>query len=746
MTGHEFGGHVGRTYQDSIPWWPQPRRPEPNSPNVVLLLLDDVGFSSLGCYGSEIPTPNIDGLAGRGLQYTNFHTTALCSPTRASLLTGRNHHSVGMSIIANADSGFPSKRGAVSHSAGTIAEMLRGEGYSTFAVGKWHLAPADQTSTVGPFDQWPLGRGFERFYGFMDAATDQFHPELTYDNHRVDPPAKPEEGYHLTADLVDHAMSFVTDQVSLAPDKPFLLYFATGAMHSPHQAPDSYLARYRGAYDRGWDAVRAERLQRQKELGVVPADTELAPRNPGVPAWEELSGEQQRLYARFQEAYAAFLEHTDHEIGRFIQHLEHLGELDNTVFVLLSDNGASQEGQHHGSVNMATYENEEVDSVEYNLRHIDDIGTWRVQNNYPLGWAMVENTPLRRYKQNTHAGGVRDPLIISWPRHVTAHGEVRSQFHHVADIVPTVLDAVGVQAPDTVNGVPQMPVHGTSMYYTFDSGGPSRKPVQYFEMFGSRALWADGWKAVAYHEADSRYEDDRWELYHLDSDFSECHDLADRFPERLRSMIEQWWAEAGRYDVLPLDDRRFAARRAAAAARPEAVRSKDRMTLWGGCSHVPNGATPFILDRSYTLTAHVECGPADEGVIVACGSVGGGYSFYLKDGHIHHEYNYYGSTYRVSAPAALAEGNRTFTYAFRKTEPFAGVGQILSGDRVLAEVDMPETSRYFMSWGGLDLGRDGSSPVSCAYTGEFPFTGTIDRVVFDLGDDTEHVGDYEPQD
>lgn len=746
MTGHEFGGHIGRTYHDSVPWWPQPQRPEPTSPNVLLLLLDDVGFSSLGCYGSEIPTPNIDRLAGRGLQYTNFHTTALCSPTRASLLTGRNHHSVGMSIIANADSGFPSKRGAVSHSAGTIAEMLRGEGYSTFAVGKWHLAPADQTSTAGPFDQWPLGRGFERFYGFMDAATDQFYPELAADNHRVDPPATPEEGYHLTTDLVDHAMSFVTDQASLAPDKPFLLYFATGAMHSPHQAPDRYLERYRGAYDHGWDAVRAERLQRQKELGVVPADTELAPRNPGVPAWHHLSEDQQRLYARFQEAYAAFLEHTDHEIGRLINHLDHLGELDNTVFVLLSDNGASQEGQHHGSVNMATYENEEVDSLEYNLRYLDDIGTWRVQNNYPLGWAMVENTPLRRYKQNTHAGGVRDPLIVSWPRHVAARGETRTQFHHVVDIVPTVLDAIGVRAPDTVNGIPQMPVHGTSMNYTFDSDESTRKPVQYFEMFGSRALWADGWKAVSYHEADSRYEDDQWELYHLDSDFSECHDLAERFPERLRSMLEQWWAEAGRYDVLPLDDRRFAARRAAATARPEAVRSKNSVTLRGGCSHVPNGATPFILDRSYTMTAHIECGPADEGVIVACGSVGGGYSLYLMDGHIHHDYNYYGSMYRVSAPVTLTEGNHTFTYAFRKTGPLAGVGQILANDHVLAEVDMPETSRYFMSWGGLDLGRDGSSPVSDAYTGEFPFTGTIDRVVFDLDDDTDHVGDYEPQD
>lgn len=741
-----FRGRIGTTYQDSTPWWPKRRQPQPGSPNVVLVLLDDVGFASLGCYGSEIATPTMDALAQRGLRYRNFHTTALCSPTRASLLTGRNHHAVGMSIIANADSGYPSKRGAVSNNAGTIAEILRCQGYNTLAVGKWHLAPADQTSMAGPFDQWPLGRGFERFYGFLDAATDQFHPELTSDNHRVDPPKSREEGYHLTEDLIDNAISFVTDQTSCAPDRPFLLYLATGATHSPHQAPDEYLAKYRGRYDVGWDVIREQRLTRQKELGIVPADTELPPLNPGVSRWHDLSAEQRQLYARFQEAYAAFLEHTDHELGRLVQHLRHIGELDNTMFILLSDNGASQEGQLNGSVNMAFYENRDTDPLDYNLRHIDDIGSWRVQNNYPLGWATAANTPLKRYKQNTHAGGVRDPLIISWPARITDTGGIRDQFHHVTDILPTVLEAVGVEAPDEINGTPQMPIHGTSMVYSFEADGPSHKQVQYFEMFGHRALWSDGWKAVAYHERDADYADDRWELYHLDRDFSESKDLSDDHPDRLQAMIQHWWAEAGKYDVLPLDDRGFAERRAASLARPDAPRQRSNFTYWSGLSHVPSGATPFILDRSYELTAHVTGFENDEGVLVACGAVGGGYSLYVKNSTLYHDYNLYGEIYRVSAPISPGQGARRFGYRFTKTGSCAGIGQLVIDGLVVGKVDLARTSRYFMSWAGLDVGRDALSPVSHNYQGEFPYSGTIDRIVFDLADDHDSSGDYEPQD
>lgn len=740
-----FGGTIGTTYGDSTPWWPPRRQPRQDSPNVVLVLLDDVGFASLGCYGSEISTPTMDALAERGLRYTNFHTTALCSPTRASLLTGRNHHAVGMSIIANADSGFPSKRGAVSNHAGTIAEILRDEGYNTLAVGKWHLAPADQTSMAGPFDQWPLGRGFERYYGFLDAATDQFHPSLTSDNHHVDPPRSADDAYHLTGDLIDRAISFTTDQISLAPDKPFLLYLAPGATHSPHQAPEEFLAKYRGRYDQGWDVVRQDRFERQQQLGIVPPGTDLPDRNPGVPAWDSLDQEQRALYARFQEAYAAFLDHTDHELGRLVEHLDHLGELDNTMFVLLSDNGASQEGQHHGSVNMAFYENGDVDPLDFNLEHLDNIGSWRVQNNYPLGWATVANTPLKRYKQNTHAGGVRDPLIISWPAGIRAASGIRDQFHHVTDIVPTVLDVLRVEPPEVIRGVSQMPIHGISMAYTFEENGPTRKAIQHFEMFGHRALWADGWKAVAYHACDTDYAEDRWELYHLDEDFSECHDLAATHPERLQTMIDLWWSEARKYDVLPLDDRGFARRRAASVARPDAPRQRNHFVYWGGLGHVPNGATPFIMDRSYRVTAHLRCQPGDEGVVVACGSVGGGYSLYVKEGLLHHDYNFYGRIFRAQAPFS-ADGDHTLGYDFIRTGPLRGTGRLLIDDVVVDEVELPETSRYFMSWAGLDLGRDSLSPVSPNYSGEFPFTGVIDRVVFDLVDDHDNAGDYEPAD
>jgi arylsulfatase A-like enzyme len=742
-----FQGTIGRTWQESTPWWPQIVQPPPGSPNVVVVLLDDTGYGSLGCYGSEIETPNIDSLAARGLVYTRFHTTSLCSPTRASLLTGRDHHAVGMSIIANADSGFPSKRGAVSNRAGMLSEMLRDAGYNTFAVGKWHLAPADQTSAAGPFDQWPLGRGFEQYYGFLDAVTDQFQPELVHDNHRVDPPRTPEQGYTLNEDLVDHAMQYLTDQVSLAPDRPFFLYFATGATHSPHEAPPAFREKYRGRYDAGWDVIRERRLAKQKALGIVPPNTELTPRNPGVEPWNSLSSDQKRLYARFQEAFAAFLDHTDHEIGRLIRHLERLGRMENTIFVFASDNGASQEGQLHGSTSTTFYENGDAETLEYNLARIDLIGTQHARNNYPVGWAQAGNTPLKRYKQNTHAGGILDPLIVTWPAGIAKPG-LRHQFHHAMDIVPTILEALDIEAPAEIRGVPQMPMHGTSMSYTFDGAGPTRKRTQIFEMFGHRGIWHDGWKAVAYHPRYAAYEDDVWELYYVADDVAENRDLAETHPEKLAKLIELWWSEAGRYDVLPLDDRGFAERRAASRRRPDSPRMRSRYVYYGGIGHVPSGATPFILDRSYSIAADLTLRPGGEGVIIACGGVCGGYSLYVKDGKVAHDYNYYQHIYRVEAELHPAGKPQRITYAFTKTGPLAGIGKLYVDDVLVSQTDIAETSRFFMDWEGLDVGRDGLSPASPAYhgRGEFRFTGEIDRVTIDLGDDIEGVGDFEPSD
>ncbi len=531
MSSYEqFDGTIGSTLVDSTPWWPTPAHPGPDAPNVVVILIDDLGFAQFGCYGSDIETPNIDRLAAGGLRYTNFHVTPLCSPTRASLLTGRNHHTVGMRSLANFSTGYPNMRGHVSNHAGTIAEVLRGEGYTTFGLGKWHLCQMEDASAAGPYDQWPCQRGFDRFYGFLEGETDQFAPDLIYDNHRVEPPRSVAEGYHLSEDLVDHAIGFIHDTKSIRPDRPFFTYLAFGATHSPHQAPPEYLDKYRGRYDAGWDVARDEWFARQNELGVVPPDTQLAPRNPGVEAWDDLPDTHRRLACRLQEAFAAFLDHTDAQIGRLIDALDVLGELDNTLVFVLSDNGASQEGGPFGVLHEMKYFNFLVETPDEAVGRLDEIGGPSSHSNYPWGWAQAGNTPFKWYKQNTHEGGVHVPLVVHWPARIgaTPAGGLRRQFHHVSDIAPTIYDAIGVTPPDMLRGYEQMPVTGTSLAYSFDAPGePSHKRVQYFEMMGHRAIYADGWKAVTRHQSGTSFDDDHWELYHVDQDASECKDLAD---------------------------------------------------------------------------------------------------------------------------------------------------------------------------------------------------------------------------
>ena len=744
----DFQGHVGRTWQSSEPWWPEPDTPREGSPNILVILFDDLGFGSLGCYGGDSETPNIDALASNGLLYNNFHTTALCSPTRASLLTGRDHHAVGMSTIANADSGFPSKRGVMRHDAGTIAEMLRDEGYSTYCIGKWHLAPSDQLSAVGPFEHWPLGRGFEKYYGFLEALTDQFRPNLVRDNQHVPQPRPPEDGYTLNEDLVDNAIQFLTDHASLAPTKPFFMYFALGAMHSPHQAPDAFLHKYRGRFDAGWDVMREARLARQIAIGVVPEGTALVPRNDGVEAWDALTPEQQRLYARFEEAYAAFLDQTDHELGRLFAHLESLGVKDDTLIFLLSDNGASQEGQVHGSTSTTFYENMEAESLEYNLARIDDIGTPRAKNNYPIGWAQVENTPLRRYKQNTHAGGVQDPLIVHWPNGLSMRG-VRNQFHHVMDIVPTILEVLHVKAPEEIDGVPQMAMHGTSMRYSFDDeDARTVRRSQIFEMFGHRAIWADGWKAVSWHRRYGDYDDDAWELYDTTRDFAEAHDLSAAEPERLARLIELWWSEAGRYDVLPLDDRGFAERRAMARPREDSPRIQRRYLFYPGTTYVPGGAAPFLMDRSYEVTARIRGAASAHGILATCGGLCGGYAFYVDDGKLVFDYNFYQQIYSARATLPAGDDWIVVGYRFDKTGVCQGTGHLLIDDVEVARVELPRTYRYFMDWEGFSIGESVGSPVSPAFAdrGAFAFTGELAHVAVTLGDDVAGPGDYESGD
>jgi arylsulfatase A-like enzyme len=723
---------IGRTAEESQPWWPELPRPRDGAPNVVVILFDDTGFSHFGCYGSTIDTPNIDRLAAGGLRYTNFHTTALCSPTRAALLTGRNHHSVGMRGLANWNTGFPNCTGGVAKSAATLAEMIRPQGYSTFAVGKWHLTPMEETSAAGPFDQWPLARGFDRYYGFLQGETDQFAPELYCDNHPIDQPRTADEGYHLTEDLVDQAIGMIRSQKSAVPERPFFLYLCFGATHAPHQPPKAFLDKYKGRFDEGWDATRQRWFERQKALGIIPADTELAPRNPGVDAWDSLPAEQQTLALRLQEAFAGFLDHTDSQVGRLMAFLEQIGERDNTVTMLMSDNGASQEGGAIGVIDTFKYFNGIPETLEESMARLDEIGGPKSNTNYPWGWAQVGNTPGKRYKQNTHGGGIRDPLIVNWPAGIHDAGGIRTQFHHVTDITPTLLEIVGVHPPELLNGVAQMPVHGESLAYTFDAGNrelPTRKQSQYFEMYGSRAIFSGGWKAVTFHKPGTPFDDDRWELYHLDSDFSECRDLAKEQPDRLAKMIELWWTEAGRYGVLPLDDRR--AQLWTPSPRTRTPRNRERYVLYPPVAHMSGEVAPSLGNRSFTVTAELDRPAAGtQGALFALGSGNNGIAFYVLGDRLVFDYNLFATHYKAVSDRPIPVGVSTVSVVFEKLGE-RGRATLKIDGVACGQVEVPKVLRMISSY-GMDAGRDAGSAVSDDYQAPFDFQGTIKRLVFDM--------------
>lgn len=727
-----FGGTIGTTYRDSQPWWPEVADTR-GRPNVVFVVVDDMGFGSLGCYGSEISTPAIDALAHRGARFTNFHATALCSPTRASLLTGRNCHAVGMAYLSHVDDGYPGYRGRISHNAATIAETLVDNGYNTMAVGKWHLAPIDQTSAAGPYDQWPLGRGFERYYGFLEALTDQHHPELFYDNHPVDPPRTPEEGYHLTEDLVDKSLEFVRDQTSVSPEKPFFLYFALGATHTPFQAPEDYIAKYRGRYDAGWDVIREERFRRQVEMGLIPADTILPERNADVVAWDSLDPEAQRAYAKFQEVYAGFLEHTDAEVDRLLSGLDRLGRLDNTIVVLLSDNGASQEGGQHGVLNTTHYENGHLPGRDEVVKRMDEIDGRTAHVNYPLGWAQAANTPLRRYKQNTHAGGIRTSMIMSVPDPLpgsTAKGEIRDHFQHVTDIVPTVLDLVGVAAPTTRRGIPQLPYNGQSMIDMLaEPETAPRERTQYFETVGHRAIWKDGWKAVAFHQGGTPFETDRWELYWSEGDFSESTDLAEQQPDVLADLVAAWWEQAELNQVLPMDDRGFA-ERSNARFSPHSPRTRQEFTYYKGMAHLGNGAAAPVAGRSFAISSTVRRpSGTEDGVLLAHGSWNSGYAVMIEDGRLVFDYNYYGDHQVVRSDEPLGAGESAVEVRCERVpdSTAAEVSLFVDGGAAGA-MHLAETFENFIAFQGLDVGADRLSPVRAGGVGPFPFSGSFDAV------------------
>lgn len=724
-----FAGVIGATHAESTPWWPTPPHPGESAPNVVVILLDDLGFSHFGCFGSDLATPHIDALAAGGLRYSNFHVTPLCSPTRAALLTGRNHHTVGMRAIANFTTGYPHMRGRISASTATMGEVLRSEGYTTFALGKWHLCPMDEASAAGPYDQWPLQRGFDRFYGFLDGETDQFTPDLVYDNHRVDPPRTPAEGYHLSEDLVDKAIEFIHDTTSVRPDRPFFTYLAFGATHAPHQAPPAYLERHRGRYDDGWDAARDRWFARQLESGLLPSFTELAPRNPGVEAWDDLPEVHRRLAARLQEAFAAFLEHTDAQIGRLVAALDALGRLDNTIVMVLSDNGASQEGGPFGVLHEMKYFNFLVESPEEAIHHIDDIGGPDSHANYPWGWAQAGNTPFKWYKQNTHEGGVHVPLVVHWPDGIADRGGVRRDFAYVTDLAATVYEAAGITPPEQYHGVPQLPLAGVSLVPTFGAEADTDREVtpraQYFEMMGHRALYADGWKAVTRHQPGVAFDDDTWELYDLTTDPSECHDLAADHPDRLAALVAQWWEEAAAHGVLPLDDRTIELFGARFVDR-STHRSDRHYTYRPPMAPLPAQAAAAIAGRSWDLAATIHRAEGDEGVLYAMGNGNSGLTLFVEGDRLVFDYNCFGDHHVVESTVAVPVGASVVGLRFRR-EGEGGRATLVVDGVDAGQLQVPFVMRIISSV-GASVGSDHGSPVSDRYEGANAFGGTIERI------------------
>jgi len=723
-----FKGKIAVDIRDSTPDWEPylaPKAPD-GAPNVLMLVWDDLGYSTMDCYGGPVECPNMARVAESGVRFSNFHTTALCSPTRSCLLTGRNHHANGMGRIADLATGFPGYDGCIPKANRFLSEMLVPHGYAAWAVGKWHLTPEDEANLAARRDRWPLGRGFERFYGFFGGETHQNAPALAYDNHFVDAPRAVEDGYHLTEDLVDHAVEFVHDLRNVDPDKPFFLYLCPGACHSPHHAPREWIERYRGRFDAGWDEWRTRTLARQIDAGLLPPGTALSERPDWVPAWAELSDDERRVYARFMEAFAGYLSHTDHHVGRLLETLRETGDLDDTIVIVCSDNGASSEGGVTGSVNDVRAWNGTPRTVEEALTILDEIGGPRWHNNYPWGWTVAGNTPFRRWKREVHEGGVADPLIVSWPRRMAANrdarGAIRPQYVHAVDIVPTVLELVGIDPPVPVDGVSFAPTLARA-------DAPDAHTVQYYEMFGCRALYQDGWKAVVYHAIQSDQpglDVAEWELYDVVNDPSETRDLAAKEPERLQRMVERWWQEAERNNVLPLDNRPFAD---FVFERPSAFPERDTYVYWPHTGMVSEEAAANTRSRDHAVTAFVD--GDGEGVLISQGSILGGWTFFKRGRTLSYVHNYaHWRQYRLDADVDLAPGRHELAFRFTKTTATGGEGTLLVDGVAVQRGDMKRVTpiRYSLTGAGLWCGRGGNLAVCDDYTGPFPWSGLLHRV------------------
>jgi arylsulfatase len=758
----KFNGTIKLDSRDSTPDWEpylQPVAPA-GSPNILYIVLDDVGFSAMEPWGGLIETPNINKLAANGLTYTNWHTTALCSPTRSSLLTGRNHTTNGMACIAEATTGYPNANGHIPFECATIAEVLGERGWNTYMLGKWHLVAADEMNMASTKRNWPVGRGFERYYGFLGGETNQWYPDLIYDNHPTEQPSWPEDDYHLTTDLTDKAIEFIKDSKMLVPDKPFFMYFCPGATHAPHHAPKEWIEKYKGKFDMGYEKYRELVFERQQKLGIFPETAELSPLNPyagetsveGKPwppldvvrPWDSLSDDEKRLFTRMAEVYAGFLSHADHEIGRLLDFLEESGQTDNTIVVLVSDNGASGEGGPNGSVNENKFFNGIPDKIEDNMKYLDELGSPATYNHYPVGWAWAFNTPFKMWKRYNFEGGVADPMVISWPKGIKAKGELRHQFLHATDIVPTIYDLAGVELPDVVKGFEQIPLEGVSFRSTFESDDvPTPKESGFFSMLGSRAVWHKGWKAVSVHPTIAgwgHFDDDRWELFDTTVDPTESHDLAAEHPEKVKELVDHWFHLADLYHGLPLLDL-TPVEVLADPTRPQVSPPRDRYVYYPDSGEVPETAAVNVRNRSYTIAATVDVQtPEASGVLFSHGARFGGHALYIRDGTLRYVYNFVGDKEQmVTSTEKIPTGARVLSAVFERqgtAMPTTGTLSLFVDDKKVGEGQiMTQPGNFSLVGEGLNIGRDAGEPVTDDYPGSRPYAftgGTIKEVIVDV--------------
>jgi arylsulfatase A-like enzyme len=721
----------------------KPLRPPEGAPNVVVILLDDIGFGAPSTFGGGVNMPTFDALAKAGLRYTQFHTTALCSPTREALLTGHNHHSVGMGAITEVATSAPGYNSIRPNEAVTVAEILKLNGYNTAAFGKMHQTPAWEVSVSGPFTRWPVGDGFEKFYGFLGGETNQWAPLIFDGVTHVEPPHTP--GYNFMTDMTDQAIAWMRFQHTMTPDKPFFVYFAPGALHAPHHTPKEWIDKYKGKFDEGWDKYREETLARQKQLGVVPQATKLAPWAPGVKHWDELSADEKTVAERLMENYAGFGEYADHEIGRLIDSLNELGVHDNTIVIYIAgDNGMSAEGGLEGTLNEMAAFNGVPDTTANILAHLADIGGPNSFPHIPVGWALAGDTPFQWTKQvASHYGGTRNGMVISWPAGIKDVGGMRTQWHHVIDITPTILATAKLPQPKTVNGIKQKPIEGVSMVYSFaDAKAPTTHTTQYFEMLGNRGIYHDGWTAVTPHSipwdvtgTPRKFSEDKWELYNTNDDFSQSQDLATKYPDKLQELQRLFLAEAEKYNVLPLDDRRAERFVPTIAGRPSLMWGRTSVTLYPGMIAMMENATLDIKNRSHTITADIEVPQSGgEGVIIAQGGRFGGWSLYMKGGKLKYCYNWLNiDRYTIESKDSLPTGKATVKFEFKYDGGGlgkGGTGTLYVNDQKVGEGRIDKTQPYiFSADDGEDVGEDLATPVTEDYKeGDNKFTGTIDKI------------------